>query len=399
MKLTELALKKIAGKRVFVRADLNIPLENKLNIPQALRFRALLPTLDTLLSHDCGIVLATHCGRPQASSKGLFCERIDETLSTRNFLPSFELQGYEILFEQDLLKAQQVSEYLSGKILLLENLRFFKGEQSHDYDFAHLLASLADAYVNEAFSLLHRNDCSVTLLPEVFSAEKRFMGHLFSRECEQLDLFKKKKAHPYLLILGGKKIHDKLSWLEKIMHSDDDLLIPDQIALVGMMSLPFILVKNKALNLAESQHSLITEELLMRAQNIMLLCEKKERLLVLGHELLTENMLPEDTNQQALSSIITCINNAKKIVCVGTAGAYEKEPFAQGTIMLFKAIAESKAYTLVGGGDTIAALEQYGRPEAIDFISTGGGALLAYLAQKNPAQVYQPLKLITAGSL
>lgn len=205
---------KITNQRVFLRTDLNVPNVNG-KITHDFRLLSILPTLDYLLSHNNTVILATHIGKP---------EKYDPLLSTQILIPWLEEKGYKVEFAPDPLSAT-LQPTIAGKVILLENLRFFAGEKAADPLFAKQLKQTADYYVNDAFGALHRHDCSISLLPYEFSESKRTIGFLVEKEIKVLTNLLEAPKHPYLAIIGGGKIHDKIPLIQTLLSSADTVAI------------------------------------------------------------------------------------------------------------------------------------------------------------------------------
>lgn len=332
--------------KVFLRADLNVPTKDK-KIVQDYRLHAILPTINEIKKAGNKIILATHIGRPPAADHTNF---FDENLSTKILVPWFEQHGYEIEYEMDLLKAIEKSKQHPKKILLLENLRFFNGERQTNLEFAQLLAQLADSYVNDAFGLLHRNDTSVTLLPEQFPPDKRSFGLLVKKELQELTKLKENPEQPYIVILGGNKSETKLKLLHKLLEQPESTR-PEKILLNGLL----------AQALTQPPH-----------KNVLLPIDTQT----------DRNNNIFDIGPKTIELFKKEIARAKTIFANGTMGAYEQPEYETGSKAILQAIADSSAYTVIGGGDAVAATFQFGLEKKMDFLSTGGGATLAFLAEE-----------------
>lgn len=385
------------GKRFFVRADCNIPLHRDNQHLHDYRLRALLPTIDLIINHGGKVIIGTHLGRPPALSRTHY---FDESLSTAQLVPWFEQMGYKIRYEVDLMRAIEESKGSFETLLLLENLRFFNGEHQQSDDFAKLLAQCADYYVNDAFGMLHRNDTSITLLPEQFPPKKRLWGLLMEKECSYLDILKKALPRPFTLLIGGSKVKNKLSWLAQLVTSDKSQR-PDSILVAGLTALAF---QQEYTTPAISEHD---QEL---ANHIATICQEQEialhlpsDFLVLNHEKSQETSLITnpleahdrkivDIGPSTIKDYVELMKASNLLLMAGTAGYYEQEYGQHGTQGLLQAIAAHKGTTIVGGGDTVAALITFGCDNAISFLSTGGGSLLAYFASSAPYKELPGLK-------
>lgn len=388
------------NKRVFVRADCNIPLNGAHGNIHDFRLQSLIPTLNHIINSGGKVILATHLGRPPAQSR---TDYFDEKLSTSQLIPWFERHGYAVEYEIDLMQAIERSHQNNNKILLIENLRFFNGEQEPDYEFAQLLAQLGDIYVNDAFGMIHRHDTSVTLLAEQFPSRRRCAGLLMEKECKELELVRAKPAHPFVMIIGGSKIKDKLGALLNLVSLPLGRK-PDQILVGGIPSLVLLRARNTGVT-----YPAIPTDCDTLALQIIGQAEKNGVELVLPSDFIT---LDEQTNAISITSgesvhpIIdigpatieqfqSIIAKAKTVICNGTMGKYEIPEGAEGSRQILHALTNNKGLTIIGGGDTVAATRLFGYESSISFLSTGGGALLAYLASSNPFEELPALKVLS----
>ena len=333
---------KLTGKRVFLRADLNVPLKDNLHektIAQDHRLQATLPTIDYIQEHGGKVILATHIGRPPAATEKNF---FDENLSTKLLIPWFEQHGYTIDYEIDLLKAIEKSKQHPDRILLLENLRFFNGEQQTNNEFAQLLAQSGNVYINDAFGVLHRNDTSVTLLPKQFDNDHRAFGLLVEKELETLTILKKNPTQPYVVVLGGSKATTKLPVLEKLI--DAPLVARPQSILVG--------------GLVASQ---ISQEIVHKAKqnnvNLMLPIDRctipKKNAVPTVYEIdaIPPDDMIVDIGPKTIELFSEEIAHAKTIFANGTMGVYEDKRYETGSKKILQAIANTDATSIIGGGD------------------------------------------------
>ena len=390
----------LKSKRVFLRADLNVPLKDK-KILQDYRLKAILPTIDYIQKHGGKVILATHIGRPKAKDVTNY---FDENLSTEILLNWFTKNGYKIKHEKDLLEAQIKSKEDFNEILLLENLRFFNGEQGSKeerLELAELLTQLADVYVNDAFGLIHRDDTSVTLLPEMFDSSQKAIGLLIEKEIKELDKLKHNPEKPFALVLGGAKIKDKIALLENFLKETDKKRV-DSIIIGGAIAYTFLKAQGH-----EVGKSLVENDFLEFAQNMLNLAKSKEVniLLPLDH-LVSENnsfkfhetsQIPQngfcvDIGPKTIELYKKEIEKAKTIFTNGTMGIYTKPETSNGSKEILQAIAQSNTYTVAGGGDCVAAAFQFNLQDKFDFLSTGGGATLAFLSTEKPEENLPGLK-------
>jgi phosphoglycerate kinase len=365
----------ITKQRVFLRADLNVPCVNG-TIDNDFRLRSIIPTLDHLLSHNNTIILATHIGKP---------EKHDPHLSTKILLPWFEKRGYSIDFAADPLQAA-VYPSIPGKIILLENLRFFNGEKSADPFFAKQLKQTADYYVNDAFGTLHRHDCSISLLPYEFSENKRSIGFLVEKEINVLSNLLQAPAHPYLAIMGGGKIGDKIPLIQTLLSAADTVVI--------CPALSFSFMAAQGMNVGKSlvdkaQFSTCQKIELMALQNHKNLIfpsdyqikydEQENNLSVCKQNEFPANAVGISIGPDTLEQVKTLIHNAKTIFFNCAMGMAEEPQTTAHTQILLTAIAQSSAHTIVAGGDTVALALKNSHHTNITHVSTGGGASISFI--------------------
>lgn len=370
----------IKNKRVLLRADLNVPLDNG-TITNDYRLQAIKPTLDLLLKKGAKVILLTHLGRPT---------KPDPLLSTKLLIPWFKADHYRIQYESDLNAAIDESHRDVTTILLLENMRFFSGEQKNDPLFAQQLAQLGDYYVNDAFGLLHRNDTSITLLPELFAPDHRTIGLLIEKELSMLNALLYKPKKPFVLILGGGKVSDKLPLLYALIDSVDTVLLCPAIVF------SFLKADDKPVG-----KSLVDNHMLDACRQF--LADAQARNIRVLFPL--DYQVAQDTFNGPLSWVAQDafptqgvgisigpkteilfadeINQAGTIFFNGLMGSTHNKATLQGAEALFKAMAGSPGISIVGGGDSVAAAQILGFTGSLDFLSTGGGVTLAYLAGEN----------------
>ena len=396
-------------KRVFLRADLNIPIKND-QILQDFKLESILPTIDFILKNEGKIVLATHIGRPEPGNKS---DLLEKSLSTQILIPWFKNRGYDIDYESDLLMDERKSHQKQNSILLLENLRFFVGERENSLKFAELLAATADLYVNDAFGNIHRTDTSTTLLAKQFSPTKRSFGLLVEKELKNLDKIRLNKSDDFIVVLGGIKIKDKIAMLENLMTNTDKQKARAFI-IGGGIALAFL--KAKGLNVGSIE---LDEQTLGTAKKILHDAQENGVEIILpidqvieGSRVIDSRVVDsrvEDSKVEDLVEVVDvekiptsakCIDigpktiklfsqeikKAKVIFTNGTMGIYDTQGGEVGTRSILQAIADSDALTVVGGGDATAATCIFGLQNKMDFLSTGGGATLKYLGCKHPEQ-------------
>lgn len=376
------------NKKAIIRVDFNVPLNELFQITDETRIDAAIPTIKKVLSEGGSVVLMSHLGRPKGSA--------EEKYSLKHLLPSLsEKIGLQVKFAADCINepAQQTADSLKvGEVLLLENLRFYNEETSGDASFAKKLADLADVYINDAFGTAHRAHASTAIIASYFPNDKMF-GYVIENELEAVKKVIEKNERPFTAIMGGAKISDKILLIEKMLDKVDHLIIG------GGMSYTFF----KALG-GEVGSSLVEEDKLNLAKTILELAKEKQVNLLLPTDSIiapsfsneVETQTAENTSIEkgwmgldigphAIEDFSNVIKKSKTIMWNGPMGVFEMSNFENGTKKIAEAIAEATkagAYSLIGGGDSAAAITKFGFTEKVSYISTGGGALLEFLEGK-----------------
>jgi phosphoglycerate kinase len=365
----------LEDKRVLLRADCNVPVQNG-KIENDFRLAQLLETLNYIIEKKGKLIIATHLGRPKNN---------EPQFSTRQLLPWFAQHNLDAVFSPSIKEAKKSD----APITLLENLRFFTGETERDRAFAQELASCGDYYVNDAFGTAHRDHASLTLTPNYFSAEKRTIGFLIEREIKALNKLIDKPKLPFLVFLGGNKIETKLPLITSLI---------SEKAFVFLMP-PLVFTFLKAQN-KQVGKSLIDETQISQAKKILDDPLLKEQLLFPVDYLIAKenadgplsycelNKFPPDAygisiGPKTVANAKEKIARAKSLFFNAASGFRERPQTVEGTHEILKAIAQSNAYTVVGGGDSVEYAFDAGVAEKITFLSTGGGATLAYLSKKD----------------
>jgi phosphoglycerate kinase len=378
----------VAGRRVFVRLDLNVPLADGVVTDDA-RVRASMPTLTELLERGASIVAASHLGRPngrvdESVRLGPVAELLAELLGrVVEYVPTDGVLSPEV--EQSC----KALAFEPGRVVLLENLRFDPGEEANDRAFAMRLADLADDYVDDAFGAVHRAHASVAALPEVFEEQGRTTaaGRLLQREVEALSRLLHEPARPYVAVLGGAKVSDKLGTIGALVERVDALLVG------GAMAFTFIAADGGSVgdSLVEPDRFDEVRAARDRAEDRGVVLQLPEdvvaapdrtveapRHTVRASEVPTGEM-GLDIGPRTVEEFARSIADAKTIMWNGPMGVFELEPFGAGTRGVATAIAGSSAFAVAGGGDSLAAVKKYGLEDGFDHLSTGGGASLEFL--------------------
>lgn len=373
----------VAGKKVLVRVDFNVPLDDKGEITDDTRITASLPTIQYLLEQKAAVILMAHLGRPKGQVKPeLSLAPVAKHLG--------KLLGKKILFAPDCVgeAAQAAASKLKpGHILLLENLRFHKEEEKNDMDFAEKLASLADLYVNDGFGVSHRAHASVEGVTHFLPAAA---GFLLEKEIQYVGQAVTNPLHPFVAIIGGAKVSDKIGVISNLLDKVDTLLIG------GGMANTFLAAQGYKMG-----KSLVEEDKLDLAKELLAKAKKNKVNMLLPTDLvmaaafapdaehvtekvknLNQAYMALDIGAETSKAYAEALADAKMIVWNGPMGVFEMDAFCKGTEAVAKAVAKSRATSIVGGGDSVAAIEKLGLAKRITHISTGGGASLEYLEGK-----------------
>ena len=375
------------NKKALIRVDFNVPLDENFNVTDATRIEAAKPTIDKILADGGSVILMSHLGRPKGVQRIYSLGHILKKTS--------EILGVNVLFAPDCIgeSTSNVAKNLKpGEVLLLENLRFYPEEEVGDVEFAKKLASLGDIYVNDAFGTAHRAHASTTIIAQFFPENKCF-GLLLAKEIESLNKVLKNSQKPVTAILGGSKVSSKITVIENILDKVDHMIIG------GGMTFTFV----KALG-GKIGNSICEDDKLQLALEILQLANEKNVQIHIPVDVVAAddfsnnanikivdvNQIPDgwqglDAGPKSLENFKKVIMESKTILWNGPLGVFEMENFANGTIKLGEFIAESTkngAFSLVGGGDSVAAVKQFGLEEKMSYVSTGGGAMLEMLEGK-----------------
>ena len=379
-------LAEVAGRRVFVRLDLNVPLEDGA-VADDMRIRAALPTLSELLGRGAALVIASHLGRPKGRVKeefrlGPVAVRLSQLLEREvTYRPTDGVLSPEV--------EATCATLGPGGVVLLENLRFDPGEEANDRAFAERLADLVDLYVDDAFGAVHRAHASVSALPALMIERGRptAAGRLLQREVEALSALLEEPARPYVAVLGGAKVSDKLATIGSLVERVDALLIG------GAMAFTFIAAEG-----GEIGESLVEPERFQDVRAAKARALERGVLLELPVDVVAAPAMTQDAPRQTVAAdqvprgqmgldigprsveeFARILADAKTVLWNGPMGVFELEPFSAGTRGVATAIAGSGAFTVAGGGDSLAAVKRFGLEDGFDHLSTGGGASLEFL--------------------
>ena len=372
------------AKKAIIRVDFNVPLDEHFNVTDANRIEAAKPTIDKILADGGSVILMSHLGRPKGKQDQFSLRHIVAKTS--------EVLGVPVLFAEDCQGeiAQRAAQSLQpGQVLLLENLRFYAEEEAGDVNFAKELASLGDIYVNDAFGTAHRAHASTTIIAQFFPNEKCF-GLLLAKEIDSLNRVLNNSVKPVTAVLGGSKVSSKITVIENILDKVDHMIIG------GGMTFTFV----KALG-GKIGDSICEDDKQELALEILRLAKEKNVQIHIPVDVVAANAFANDANTQivdvreipegwqgldagpkSLENFKKVIMDSKTILWNGPLGVFEMETFAKGTITLGNFIAESTAngaFSLVGGGDSVAAVKQFGLEDKMSYVSTGGGAMLEML--------------------
>jgi phosphoglycerate kinase len=377
-----------AGKRALVRVDFNVPLDKDYNITDNNRMTAALPTIKKILADGGSVILMSHLGRPKGGPEEKFSlEHIVGHLS--------DLLGLSVEFADDCIgdDAVEMSKDLQpGDVLLLENLRFYKEEEKGDVAFAEKLAALGDIYVNDAFGTAHRAHASTSVIAQFFPHAKYF-GYLMAAELENAEKVLNGAAKPFTAIMGGAKVSDKIELIERLLDKVDNLIIG------GGMAYTFAKAQGGKIgkSLVEDDKLDLANTLIEKAK------EKGVNLLLPVDSIIADNFSNDahtgaaknddikdgwmglDIGPDSIAAFSSVIEESKTILWNGPMGVFEMEEFEHGTKAIADAVVkatEHGAFSLIGGGDSAAAVAKFNLTEQVSYVSTGGGALLEYMEGK-----------------
>ena len=376
-----------SNKKVLIRVDFNVPLDDNNRVTDHTRIKAAKPTIDKVLAEGGSCVLMTHLGRPKG---------VDDKLSLRHIVSEIQkVLGVDVQFSKDTIgpgveaKAQELQP---GQVMLLENLRFYDEETKGDEQFANALSTLADCYINDAFGTAHRAHASTTIVAQFFPKAKYF-GYLLAQEIDAIDRVMSTGEKPVLAVLGGAKVSSKITIIENILDKVDHLIIG------GGMSFTFA----KAMG-GQIGNSICEDDKQELALSILSNAKEKGVQIHLPTDVVAGDQFSNEANQQifpidqipdgwegmdagpeSVAAFREVVLKSKTILWNGPLGVFEFSRFSQGTIALGEAISASTkngAFSLVGGGDSVAAVKQFNMENEVSYVSTGGGAMLESLEGK-----------------
>ena len=378
------------GEKALVRVDFNVPLDSQFHIGDDTRMRAAVPTIEKILKDGGSVILMSHLGRPKGGP--------EEKFSLKHLVPHLKelLGNTNVLFATDSIgpdAIQKAKDLKPGEVLLLENLRFHKDEEKGNEEFAKKLSELGDVYVNDAFGTAHRAHASTAVIAKFFPDDKKMFGLLMNAEVSNAEKVLNSSEKPFTAILGGAKVSDKIEIIENLLKKANNIIIG------GGMAYTFLKSQGK-----EIGNSLCEEDKLDLADNIILSAKEKGVQLLLPVDSVIADKFSEDADTKTVDNdhiekgwmgldigpdsiklFSKTIMESKTILWNGPMGVFEMKKFQAGTKFIAEAIAsatEKGAYSLVGGGDSVAAVNEFHLADKVSYVSTGGGALLEYFEGK-----------------
>lgn len=378
-----------SGKKALIRVDFNVPLDSNYNITDDTRITAAVPTIKKILSDGGSVILMSHLGRPK--------EGPNEKYSLKHLIKHVsELLGTNVHFTNDCIgeeAVQKASALKPGEVLLLENLRFYKQEEKGDEGFAEKLSKLGDVYVNDAFGTAHRAHASTAVIARFFSPQNKMFGLLMEGEVSSAEKVLHSAEKPFCAIIGGAKVSDKILIIENLLERATDIIIG------GGMAYTFF----KAMG-GQIGKSLVEEDRIDTAKELLKKAEDKGVCIHLPADSIIadkfaadaevssslSNTIPDgwmglDVGAMACDTFTKVIHDSRTILWNGPMGVFEMDKFQHGTKCVAQAVAEATqkgAFSLVGGGDSVSAVNQFGYADKVSYVSTGGGAMLEYFEGK-----------------
>lgn len=388
--MSKFSSRSFKDKKALVRVDFNVPLNDKFEITDDTRMKAAVPTIKKILNDGGKVILMSHFGRPKKGP--------EEKYSLKHIIKHLGelLEGTTVLFANDCIGEQAyttASMMKPGEVLLLENLRFYTEEEAGDEDFAKKLAKLGDIYVNDAFGTAHRAHASTAVIAKFFDVENRMFGLLMEGEVNSAEKVLHHSERPFTAIIGGAKVSDKILIIENLLKKATDIIIG------GGMAYTFMKAQGGKIgnSLCEEDRLDMANMLLKKAEEMGVNIHLPSDSIVAdkfdanaNSSTAPSNAIPDgwmglDIGVNAISEFSNVIKRSKTILWNGPMGVFEMEKFQKGTKAIATAVAEATqngAYSLVGGGDSVAAVNQFGFADKVSYVSTGGGAMLEYFEGK-----------------
>lgn len=378
------------NEKALIRVDFNVPLDGNFKITDDTRMRAAVPTIKKIVNDGGSVILMSHLGRPKGGPEDKF--------SLKHLLPHLKelLPGTTVLFANDCIGTeaeQKAKELKTGEVLLLENLRFYKEEEKGNAEFAKKLSLLGDVYVNDAFGTAHRAHASTAVIAQFFPKGKKMFGLLMNAEVSNAEKVLNKSEKPFLAIIGGAKVSDKILIIENLLDKATDIIIG------GGMAYTFF----KAMG-GKIGNSLCEDDRLDKARELLEKAKEKNVCIHLPADSIIadkfaadamvsgalSNDIPDDwmgldIGEMACETFAKVIHHSKTILWNGPMGVFEMKKFQHGTKTVAQAVAEATSngsFSLVGGGDSVAAVNEFGLADKVSYVSTGGGALLEFFEGK-----------------
>jgi phosphoglycerate kinase len=381
------------NERALIRVDFNVPLDKQFNITDDSRMKAAVPTIKKILEDGGSVILMSHLGRPKNGPEDKYSlkhlvKHLQELINQSTNQPINLLFADDCIGEDAIQKSKDLKP---GEVLLLENLRFYKEEEKGDEAFAEKLSKLGDVYVNDAFGTAHRAHASTAVIAKFFPDDKKMFGLLMEREIESAEKILHTSEKPFLAIIGGAKVSDKILIIENLLEKATDIIIG------GGMAYTFF----KAMG-GHIGSSLCEDERLDKANELLQKAKEKNVCIHLPADSIIADKFDEaanvsgalsnnipngwmglDIGEIACETFTKVIHHSKTILWNGPMGVFEMEKFQHGTKVVAEAIAEANgAFSLVGGGDSVAAVNEFKLADKVSYVSTGGGALLEYFEGK-----------------
>ncbi len=378
------------NKKALIRVDFNVPLDDAYNITDDNRIRATIPTIKKILNDGGAVILISHLGRPKGGA--------EEKYSLKHLVPHLQklLDGTNVLFANDSIGDEAVTKAAAlknGEVLLLENLRFYKEEEQGDKTFAEKLSKLGDVYVNDAFGTAHRAHASTAIIADFFDADHKLFGALMENEVISAEKVLHGTVKPFTAIIGGAKVSDKILIIENLLQRADNIIIGGGMAYTFFKAMG----GNIGKSLCEDDRLETAKEILLKAKekgvHIYLPADSviadqfdaNATTTITASDNITEGWMGLDIGPVAIQKFSEVIKGSLTVLWNGPMGVFEMEKFQNGTrsvAMAVAAVTANGAFTLVGGGDSVAAVNKFDLSDKVSYVSTGGGAMLEYFEGK-----------------